>query len=444
MSSQVQVFTPKSDVAEIFKNITTGLQVFEKRKAELIQLAEEASGIKATSYDDKAPLKLATEHRKKLKNARVEIEKEGKSMRDPLTGVNREISAKEKELVDIIAPTEKELKSVEDWYDAEKKRIDQEAQDKENERIQNRVSRLAEFGYEIDIEMIKGLSDEGFEKIAVRAKKEYEKEQADKLEQERIKEEERKELEELRRQKLESDRIIKEQQDKIESDRLEKEKRDKEEEKERAEALRTRIQQRVYRLNNTQFDGHAVVWKYDQSVILSGLEAIVHMPGREFNALVIAHNTENERVLHEKYLVEEERKNRLAEEEEKKRVFELEEARIAGVANVRLGLLSKLGVTYPDGSLGRLSEEEWDKMYAHRKGEYEDGQRKLMQQREEEQRSIEAERLAQSSDKEKFALIVAQIEGLNYPEMKSAKHKKLLTEVKELQAKVIAHIKAKA
>src|SRR5438034_265480 len=98
-----------SEILAIANKIQSGLQAFEQRKAELTELKAEAHGLKIESIEDKVTISAVSTIRKKLKVARVQIEKEGKSMRDPLTQMNKTISAKEKELVDIIEPTEKEL-----------------------------------------------------------------------------------------------------------------------------------------------------------------------------------------------------------------------------------------------------------------------------------------------------------------------------------------------
>src|ERR1700744_2391138 len=101
MSKDLAVAEPKNEIAVISEKISLGLEAFEKRKSELIALRDEVDGLDITSIEDKAAIKQVTEGRKKLKDARVEIEKEGKSMRDPLTAISRNISSKEKELVDI-------------------------------------------------------------------------------------------------------------------------------------------------------------------------------------------------------------------------------------------------------------------------------------------------------------------------------------------------------
>lgn len=212
----------KSEIAIIADKINVGLKAFETRKAELIALRDEVDGLDITSIEDKASIKQVGEARKKLKNARVEIEKEGKSMRDPLTQINKTISTKEKELVDIIEPTEKKLAAKEKWVKEETERIEREAEEAEKQRIQKRIDRLAQYGYAIDINLLTGITDEQFEKVVADAKVLWEKEEAAKVEQKRHEEEEReriakerKELEELRAKQAEAERVLREKQEEM-------------------------------------------------------------------------------------------------------------------------------------------------------------------------------------------------------------------------------------
>lgn len=408
---------PVTEMQALGHQISKGLEAFEARKAELIALKEEVEGLNITSLDDKVGLKIVSDGRKKLKSARIEIEKEGKSMRDPLTAKNRLISAKENELIDIIAPTEKLLKQKEDWVKSEESRIELEEKQKEEKRIQDRINRLAVYGFEIDLTLLKGSSDEQFERTVANAKIQFEKEEAIRLEQERIKEEERKELEELRRQKQELDRIIKEQQDKIEADRLEKEKRDKEEsdrlireaekarleeeaEKERLDDERllaykktekamkdARFEPRKAQLLNMGFRQHNNVDFSLEDTWSCYWEQVYNPTDDDWASYIVAIEDAIDR-----------RKARLSEEE-KQRAIDLENSRLKGIA---------------------------------------DAQREVKEKEDQE-----AERIAQASDKEKFAVIVSYLENFPGIEPKSAKHKKLLTEVKELTGKIVAHIKAR-
>ncbi len=391
---------PKNEVTIIFEKISTGLQAFEERKAALIQLREEASGIKVTTYEDKATLKKATEVRKKLKAARVEIEKEGKAMRDPLTGVNREITAKEKELTDIISPTEKDLKTVEDWYEFEKNRIYQEAAEMENERIQSRINQLAEYGYEIDLNMLKGISDEQFEKVVANAKSKFEKEQSAKEEQalkeaaqREQDEKDRAELKALREKQEAHEKALIERQEAI--DRKERAIKDKEEQeaahqREKAQAEeKTKLHSRLSQLTALGLKFNFSANQYE------GFACAVHY-------------------------------------------FD-----ITGYDDEKWdGMIAKMGP-----HIEAYKKEESDRAETKRQEELKEAAKKALaeqKEREAEATRQEAEKIAASSDKDKVALVITQIEGINYPDMKSAKGKKLMAEVKELEAKVIAHIKARS
>jgi hypothetical protein len=400
MSKELAIAEPKSEVAVIFEKINTGLQAFEARKEELTTLKSKAEGLKIESLEDKQTIKQVGDIRKELKKARVEIENEGKAMRDPLTKINKSISEKEKELVGIIEPTEKALLTQERWVKDEEARIEAEEKRKEDERIQNRIDVLAQFGYAIDINFLKGLDDQQFEKVVENARIENEKDQAAKAEQARKEQEEREqaekdraELKALREKQEAADKILREREEEIA-------RKEAELERERIANRRDLVNRRLYRLNNVSFDGQEIRWKFDNSILLSGWDSILDPSEEAFTAFVVAHNEKNEAALHEVYLAEERKKK----EEEEKRQQQLEEAR----------------------------KEAAEKALAEQK------------ERDAEQARQEAERLAQSSDKEKFDVILSHYNNTPWPEMKSAKHKKLLAEVKELNAKVIAHIKGKA
>jgi hypothetical protein len=230
------------ELSVISDKIKSGLEVFESRKNDLTELALKATGLKIESIDDVESIRQVSTIRKTLKAQRVSIEKEGKSMRDPLTAISKHISAKEKELVSIIEPTERELMAQEKWVEDEKEKIRLEAERKEQERIQARVNQLAAYGFTIDINQIQTLSDEDFQSVLDDAKIEFDKEQAAKAEAERLAKEEaeklqreREELEQLRKEHDEREAKLKSEADKIET-----EKRAIEEAKERAAAAKKR------------------------------------------------------------------------------------------------------------------------------------------------------------------------------------------------------------
>lgn len=232
-----------SDIQVIANNINAGLKAFEDRKAELTKLKEDAAGLTIESVNDTDAIKQVSTWRKRLKAARVEIEKEGKSMRDPLTQIGKSILEKQYELIDIISPTEQDLQKKEDWVKAENLKIEQEAQRKEDDRIQTRADRLAQYGFSIDINLLKGIDDEKFEETVEDARAHWQKEQDDIAEKERVAQEEREqaerdrlELKALREKQEEADRILKERQDEL--DRQEQELRNKQKQAEAEEQER--------------------------------------------------------------------------------------------------------------------------------------------------------------------------------------------------------------
>jgi hypothetical protein len=392
---------PKNQLSLVVvaQNIASGLQAFENRKAELITLKEEVEHLKIESLEDRAGIKQVTEARKKLKAARVEIEKEGKAMRDPLTAVNKHISGKEKELVDIIEPTEKMLSAQEKWVKDEEARIAAEEQQKENDRINSRIKRMSAYGYEIDFNMVKILSDDDFEKMVERAKVEFEKEEAAKAEKERAEhaqreqdELDRAELKALRAKQEEADKILKEREQEIDRKEAEMKRREEEdrimaEKKAEKEMKDARFEPRAAELTAMGFVRHGPDFSLEDTWS-TYWEQVYNMSDQEWPKYIKDIEDAIER-----------RKIRLAEEE-KKRVADLEEARQRGIREAK--------------------------------------------EAEEKRMAEEAERVAQASDKDKFAVIVSYLENLPAIEPKSAKHKKLLAEVKDLNAKVIAHIKGKA
>jgi hypothetical protein len=416
MSKDLSVVEPQSEVAIIFENISSGLAAFETRKAELTALKDKADGLEIKGVDDKDGIKQVSTLRKELKKARVDIQNEGKAMRDPLTKVSKSISAKENELVDIIEPTEKALKSKEDWVDSEIERIKREEQEKEEKRIQTRIDRLAEYGYAIDINFLKGIDDDQFEKVVDNARQEHEKEvvaktEADRLQKEKDEQAERDriELKTLREKQEEADRIIREKEQELERKRQEIEKQQREAEQ-RAKLFKDQAELTLWRKRTAELkevggNGQFLFkkWKWQdqdnpENLVIT-FEEGVSISDEAFAKLRDKHNAEAEQVLEERRIAEEKRAN----EEEDRRQAEVE----------------------------RIRKEAAEKALAEEKAS-----------KEEEERQ-EQERLAKASDKDKFQSIVTQIEGLIYPDMKSAKYKKLLVEVKELQAKVVAHIKAK-
>lgn len=88
------------------------LTKFSPLEAKLQKMAEEAKGVTAKDFADKVKMSLVKTNQISLRDARVELEKIGKMLRDPHTEFNRKVKAKEDELIGIIEPEEKRLKAI--------------------------------------------------------------------------------------------------------------------------------------------------------------------------------------------------------------------------------------------------------------------------------------------------------------------------------------------
>lgn len=222
----ITVMQPEKNTNElsiIAQKIDTGLQAFEKRKSELIELKKDADGLKITSIEDVGTINQVSVIRKKLKKARTSIESEGKAMRDPITKISKLISEKEKELVAIIEPTEKELLAQENWVEKELDKIKQVF-------IDERMSALSFTGKSFDRAYIGNMSEAGFEFLLTNTKGAHEKEQAEKEQAEMLRKEEaakvkseREELERLRAEQAKAQAIIQAENERIRKEQHEKE-----------------------------------------------------------------------------------------------------------------------------------------------------------------------------------------------------------------------------
>lgn len=192
------------------QKITTGLQAFEEKKQSLAELVESAKAIKIKGLDDKAAYKLVRAKRIELRDAEIQIEKDGKAMRDLITPISKMVSSKEKELLEITKSEKERLIAEEKWFDDENEKIRAEKEAQEKSRIQLRIDQLAQYNVAIDYVMCLGMTDEQFnEKLSV-AKTEFE------VEQQRLKDEE---LRIAAEKKAEEDRLQK-QKEEQEAERL--------------------------------------------------------------------------------------------------------------------------------------------------------------------------------------------------------------------------------
>lgn len=213
------------------------IESFNPTTAELRQLVEKTKTVIVTDIGSKEQMDIVKENRIMLRDARVKITKMGKELRDGAVKFQKAVIEKEKELVGIIEPEEERLKAIEEEVKIKKLRAERIA------LLPERKKKLAEIGdgkdYSDKDELFIGMDASEFQ--AYLNAKVSEKNEAERIENER-KAKELKDKEEA----IERERVMLEREEKArqeerekaeqrEKDRVEREIREKKEEAEREE-----------------------------------------------------------------------------------------------------------------------------------------------------------------------------------------------------------------
>ena len=93
---------------------TKDIEKFDPTTAELKKMVEATKDLTATDLADPAQLAIVREKRIEFKRARVNIEKTGKALREDALKFQKDVIAKEKELIAIIEPEETRLAAIEE------------------------------------------------------------------------------------------------------------------------------------------------------------------------------------------------------------------------------------------------------------------------------------------------------------------------------------------
>ena len=219
------------------------LESFIPKVAELNALAEKSRAIVSVDAKDRTQLASIRSVRIELKNARVQISKTGRELREQTNAFNKAVLSKEKELIAIIDPEEMRLERIEE--SAEEALLMEERRSK----LPERKKRLDDIGHgDIDQDAVCEMDDVVFEsffnaKVEINNRRESER-----IATERQKIEDDKAMVEAEKQKIENNERRKrdlaeaeergrkdaEQKAKDEAARIEREKQDREE-REKAE-----------------------------------------------------------------------------------------------------------------------------------------------------------------------------------------------------------------
>lgn len=167
------------------------LEKFDPTVAELTAMVKKTSEIKTVDFNDKAQMVNVHVSRMELKNVRVKIEKYGKGLREDAIAFQKKVIAKEKELIGIIEPEEDRLAEIEKQAEVlEVKRL-------RAEKLPERKAKLASISKaDVEDEALLGMDDLYFDAFFNQCVSE--KNEADRLENERVAAEKAAQLEEAR------------------------------------------------------------------------------------------------------------------------------------------------------------------------------------------------------------------------------------------------------
>ena len=203
------------------------IEEFNPTVAELQSLVETTKLIQVTDINDKDQIELVRKNRITLRDARVNITKKGKELREGALRFQKEVISREKQLIAIIEPEEERLKAIEDEVKQKKVRAERIAV------LPQRKEMLASIDdgkdYSDKDELLIGMDDTEF--MAYYNARASEKNEADRQANEKRQREIEQEQEKLRIEKETREREEKARQE--ERDRIEREQKQKKEKEER-------------------------------------------------------------------------------------------------------------------------------------------------------------------------------------------------------------------
>lgn len=134
------------------------IELFNPTVAELQRLVETSKALVITDANDKKQLEVVKEMRITLRDARVSITKKGKELRENAIKFQRDVLAKEKELIAIIEPEEDRLQKIEDEVKEHKLKEERIA------LLPERKDRLSKIGDNIEVadEVLLGMDSTQF------------------------------------------------------------------------------------------------------------------------------------------------------------------------------------------------------------------------------------------------------------------------------------------
>jgi hypothetical protein len=438
MSEELQDIAP----LPIEERISNELVKHNVTEAIIAKLREDYLPLKIAGIEDKETYLIVKDARKHCKELRVLAKKICVDGREDAVAIQKAWVAKEKDVTGRIGEVEDYLEKQEKEYEAA---VAKEKEDRKRRQEEQLIMRqqvltgmgalysdgsfhLGEVSFELSV-VKESEPDIWEESILPKFKEEYEKVEAERIDQERVK---REQEAEMKRQQDELERKQKELEEKEAALKLaqeEQERRQNEEaNKKAAEAKMARERKERDRCGQltsiglyvSMEDGHMYFKGYDCWV--SHLD-IIGYDDEKWSAMI------EDMKVHVAKKKEEAEQKRLAEIEEQKEV-----ARRNEVRKQRVSFLNQYGAICAD-DLAEYSDERWASLQEEVKADYEKRQREQWEKEQEEKRQLEEVKRQQeleiSGDKVKWAEIMKQFEEITLYTMISSQYKKKMGILRE-------------
>ena len=165
-------------------------------------------GLTITDLDDKEQFDAVHSARMTVKGKRVEVEKRRKELKADALAWGKKVDGKAKEIFEKLEPIETHLDREEKKFTDEKKRVKEEADRLEREKIEKRVADLAEFGATYPFFTVAAWDETEYENALLLAMEKHEAEQKRLAEEKAARKAESERLEKLRLEMDEKQRVI--------------------------------------------------------------------------------------------------------------------------------------------------------------------------------------------------------------------------------------------
>lgn len=335
--------------------------------------------------------------RKECKTWRVTTTKICKNGREKAVKVQKAWIRKEGEVIARITEIESPLEKLEDEWTTEQERVKAEKKRKQEEQLANRQQDLSKMGvifsngsFELgdvsyEYALVKESDESVYQTIYNAFKAVFDANEAERLEKIKKEQEAATELQRQKDELAREQKEVAEAKAEIEKQRLEVERKEQErikkEKDEERKVIMQKFNDRLEKLSGYSFNGMTVKNSIGQT--FGTVEYVVGLSDEVFNSMVEVNN------------------NSIADrkkQQEEKRLEDIEAAKQEAIKKEQ----------------ARKAEEE-----------------RLAEVKRKEEEAKKAEELAKASDKVKYADLIAKIEALEFPDMRSGQYRKKVAIIRE-------------